>query len=94
MDTEMRNLLILLGFSRDLQIIPPLTVVKQQFRKQSLLKYPDKPSGDKRAFQELHQAYSKIVRDIQKTGNAYEEDSWDEETLKRNYFKEYSLYGN
>lgn len=96
MNREMRTLLRLLGFPSDLDQIPPLIIIKQHFRKQCLLKHPDKPTGDKKAFQDLHDAYRKIVRNIQTTEKVFveESDDEDEEDSKRKYFKEFSLYGN
>ena len=95
MDTEMM-MLMLLGFPQNLQEIPSLLNIKKHFRKECLLKHPDKPCGDNLAFQELLVAYNKIVRKIHKRGDIDEQesDSEEEETLKQNYFKEYSLYGN
>ena len=92
----MRRLLRLLGFAEDLEDIPPLQVIRNQFRKKCLLKHPDKPTGDKEAFQELLDAYNKLVRRIKSNGNVDEEetDVEDEEALERKYFQEFSLYGN
>ena len=81
---------MLLGFPQNLQEIPSLLDIKKHFRKECLLKHPDKPCGDNLAFQELLVAYNNIVRKIVEE----ESDSEEEETLKQNYFKEYSLYGN
>ena len=92
----MRRLLVLLGFPQDLQELPSLPDIKQHFRRECLRKHPDKPCGDNTAFQELHEAYNKIIRKMNKRGDSVEQetDGVDEETLKQNYFKEYSLYGN
>ena len=87
---------MLLGFPPNLQEIPSLLDIKKHFRKECLLKHPDKPCGENLAFQELLEAYTKIVRKIHKRGHTVEQESdgEQEEMLKRNYFKEYSLYGN
>ena len=92
---EMRRLLRLLGFDEDLQDIPPLQVIRHQFRKKCLLKHPDKPTGDKEAFQALLDAYNKIVRHIKTDGNVEDKSEVeDEEALERKYFQEFALYGN
>ena len=97
MNREIRRLIRLPGFAGDLEDIPPLKVIRQQFRKESLIKHPDKPTGDKEAFQELLDAYNKILRHIKAKGNVDDEDetgSENEEDLERKYFKEFALYGN
>ena len=96
MHREMRRLLRLLGFDGDLQDIPPLQVIRHQFRKKCLLKHPDKPTGDKEAFQELLDAYNMIVKHIKAARNVDEEETEveDEESLERKYFQEFALYGN
>ena len=86
----------MLGFDGDLQDIPPLQVIRHQFRKKCLLENPDKPTGDKEAFQELLDAYNMIVKHIKAARNVDEEETEveDEEDLERKYFQEFALYGN
>ena len=89
----------MLGFDGDLQEIPPLRVIKQKFRKESLIKHPDKPEGDKEAFQELLCVYNKIISLLRTREGVNEEDSddtedEDEEMLAKKYFNKYGLYGN
>ena len=71
-------------------------MTRHQFRKKSLLKHPDKPTSDKEAFQELLDAYNKIVRHIKADckGDEEETEVEDEEALERKYFQEFALYGN
>ena len=96
MNREMRTCLRVLGFHTAFKDIPPSKVISQQFRKECLLKHPDKPTGDKEAFQELLDAYSRILRYLRASGEVDVEvgDVEDKETLKRKYFQQFSLYGN
>ena len=86
----------MLGFDEDLEDVPPLREIKQQFRKESLVRHPDKPKGGKEAFQELLDVFNKIViivrsRDEHESDEAENED---QEMLAKRYFTKYSLYGN
>jgi hypothetical protein len=87
MNREMRRLLRVLGFAGDLEGIPPLQVIRNQFRKKCLLKHPDKPTGDKEDFQELLDAYTKIVKHVKAAQNVDEDETEveDEEASERKY---------
>ena len=61
MNPEIRKLLTILGFDESLPIVPTLSEIRRQFRKECLVKHPDKTSGSKDTFQQLLDAYQKIV---------------------------------
>ena len=92
----MKRIMRLLDFDGELQDIPSLKVIRHQFSKKSLLKHPDKPTSDKEAFQELLEAYTKIVMHITADCKGDEEETEvdDEEALEKKYFKEFALYRN
>ena len=61
MNSEIRNLLTILGFDKSLSSVPTLSEIRRQFRKECLVKHPDKTSGSKDTFQQLLAAYQKLV---------------------------------
>ena len=64
MDEELRTLLIILGFDESLENVPSLSEIRRQFRKESLVKHPDKTTGSKDKFQKLLSAYQKVEKCI------------------------------
>ena len=96
MDEHTKCLLVVLGFDQDIQEIPNLGEIKQHFRKESLMKHPDKPSGDKESFQNLVDAYHKIIKKINKEEENISDyaSNEDETELRKRYFQNFGLYGN
>ena len=56
MESKIKNALIVLGFD-DLTVIPQMKEIRKKWLKLSLIHHPDKPTGNKEAFQELLAAY-------------------------------------
>ena len=61
MDQETRTLLSILGFDESLEVFPVMSEIRRQFRRECLLKHPDKATGSKDSFQHLLSAYHKIL---------------------------------
>ena len=64
MDEELRTSLSILGFDESLENLPSLLEIRRQFRKESLVKHPDKTTGSKDKFQKLLSAYQKVKKCI------------------------------
>lgn len=62
MNEELRTSLNTLGFDESLEDIPSLSEIRHQFRKESLVKHPDKTTGSKEKFQQLLSAYRKLEK--------------------------------
>ena len=86
MTDEIRKLLVILGFDKDIKSIPLMKEVRRNFLKLAILKHPDKPGGVNADFQQLKDAYDKIGKVIQETKQDDLEDT--EETVARKLFRE------
>ena len=86
---ELKDLLIILDFQKDIDKLPLMKEVRRNFLKLSLEKHPDKAGGNKSDFQELLNAYEVIAKVIQDTQQ--EDPNDDEETVARNLFKETNI---
>ena len=67
MDEEIKALLVILGFNKDIEKLPLMKEVRRNFLKLAIEKHPDKPGGVKAEFQQLKDAYDKIGMLIQET---------------------------
>ena len=86
MNHKIKELLVILGFEKDIKKEPMMKEVRKNFLKLSMKKHPDKPGGSNEAFQELIDAYEQIGKHIQ---NMAQDDLNDlEETFARKLFKE------
>ena len=62
MGDEIRAALNILGFEESLEKVPSLSKIRHQFRKECLVKHPDKTTGSKDKFQQLLSAYQKVEK--------------------------------
>ena len=88
MDPDVIILLSILEFE-DFSKLPKMKELTSQFRKLSLKRHPDKPTGTKEEFQELISAYEKLGKIIENTTKDDHKD--DDETLARKLFKQYNF---
>lgn len=94
-DTEMKQVLQILGFLED-SSVPRMKDVVKMFRKMALKMHPDKPGGSTEQFQILQEAFLKIGTHIEnqsrKSRRREEEEDEDvEESMAKNIFKHFYL---
>ena len=90
MTDERRRLLISVGFKgKKADDLPSMQEIRLHFKKECLLRHPDKPGGSKEAFQQLLRDYDQLIR-----LNRSEYACANEEVSEERYFEEFSLYGN
>lgn len=85
MDKELRTSLNILGFDESLENIPSLSEIRHQFRKESLVKHPDKITGSKEKFQQLLSAYQKLEKCIAQQKNMVDQIRYKGETHDKRY---------
>ena len=88
MDSILKKYLMTLGFPQEINYIPKMNELREQFLKLTMIRLPDKRNGNKEKIKTLLNAYQQIGQLIEELKQKYPND--EEEIFVRNQFKQFN----